>query len=338
MPQERSTIAQRVQLGVESVQGTAVAATKNLLALSIGLNVAEDVHTFQPKGAKYPTVVYNGREWADADVAGDATYSEIQYPMSSALCTPVISQLLDGATPTGAYKWVYDPLTFGADTVKTYTIEQGDAVRAHRASNMIITAFGLNFDRKGVTITGDGYAAAIEDGITLTSSGVTSIPTIPIQPTQLDVYLDNTVGGLGTTKQLRVISGSWGVTGRFSSLFVVDSSQPSFVAHVEKDPGSTFKLKVEADALGMAMLNKFRSGATQFLRLSAKGPKIYSGASSPADVYNSLTVDVAGKVSAVSKFEDSDGVYAVEFTFTTVHDSVWGKAFHIELINSQSTL
>jgi hypothetical protein len=335
---ERSTIAQRVQIGVESQQGTAVAATKNLLALSIGLNVAEDVHTFQPKGAKYPTVVYNGREWADCDVAGDATYSEIQYPMSSALCSPVTSQLLDGATPTGAYRWVYDPLTFGADTVKTYTVEQGDNVRAHRAANMIVTAFGLRWDRKGVTITGDGYAAAIEDGIALTSSGVTSIPTVPIQPTQLDVYLDNTIAGLGTTKQLRVLSGEWGVTGRFASLFVVDSSQPSFVAHVEKDPGSTFKLKVEADAQGMANLNKFRTAQTQYLRLTAKGPKIYSGTSAANDVYYSLQVDVAGKVSAVSKFEDSDGVYAVEFTFTTVHDATWGKAYHIELVNNQSAL
>lgn len=335
---ERSTIAQRVQIGVETTPGTAVAATKNLLALSIGLNVAEDIHTFQPKGAKYPTVVYNGREWADCDVAGDATYSELQYPMSSALCTPVVSQLMDSATPTGAYKWVYDPLTFGADTVKTFTVEQGDAVRAHRASNMIVTAFGLRFDRKGVTVTGDGYAAAIEDGITLTSSGVTSIPTIPIQPTHLDVYLDNTSGGLGTSKQLRVLSGSWEVTGRYAGLFVVDSTQPSFVAHVEKDPGSTFKLKVEADAAGMAMLNKFRAGSTQFLRLAAKGPKIYTGGTSPADVYNSLTVDVAGKVSAVSKFEDSDGVYAVEFTFTTVHDATWNKAFRVELVNTQTAL
>lgn len=335
---ERSTIAQRVQIGVETTQGVPVAATKQLLALSIGLNVAEDIHNFQPKGAKFPTVVYNGREWADADVAGDATYSEMQYPMASAITTPTVSQLLDGATPTGAYKWTFDPLTFGADTPKTFTVEQGDNTRAHRAANMIVTAFGLKWDRKGVTVTGDGYAAAIEDGVTLTSTGVTSIPTVPIQPTQLDCYVDNTVAALGTSKQLRMLSGEWGVTGRYASLFVVDSSQPSFVAHVEKDPGSTFKMKVEADAAGMAFLNKLRTGQTQFLRLTAKGPKIYSGATADKDVYNSLTVDVAGKVSAVGKFEDSDGVYAVEFTFTTVHDSAWGRAFKIELVNGQASL
>lgn len=335
---ERSTISQRVQIGVETTSGVAVAATKNLLATSIGVSVAEDVHTFQPKGAKYATIVYNGREWADADISGDATYSELQYPMASAITTPVVSQLLDSATPTGAYKWVFDPVTFGADTPKTYTVEQGDAVRAHRAASLIFTGFGIKWDRKGVTVTGDGYAAAIEDGITMTSTGVTSIPTVPIQPTQLDCYLDDTVAGLGTTKQLRVISGEWSVTGKYGSLFVVDSSKPSFVANVEKDPASTFKLKVEADAQGMAQLNKFRTGASQFLRLTAKGPKIYSGATTAGDVYNSLTVDVAGKISAVSKFEDSDGVYAVEFTFTTVHDSNWGRAFLISLVNSLATL
>jgi hypothetical protein len=335
---ERSSIAQQVQIGVETTSGTAVAATKNLLALSIGLNVAEDVHTFQPRGAKYPSVVYNGKEWADCDVSGDATYSEIQYPLSSVLTTPTNAQLMDAATPTGAYQWTWSPATFGSDTPKTFTVEQGDSVRAQRAKNMIVSSFTLGFDRGGVTIGGDGFAEAIEDGVTLTAAGVTSIPTVPIQPTQLDVYLDPTFGALGTTKLLRVLSGEFAVSGRYDSLFVIDSTKPSYVAVLEKDPGSTFKLKVEADAAGMALLNSFRTGATSFIRLKATGPRIYQGATTPADVYHSFQIDAAGKISALGKFEDSDGVYAVEFTFTTVHDSAWGRAFQIKLVNNQPTL
>lgn len=335
---ERSSISQLVQLGVEQTPGTAVAATKRLLATSIAVSVAEDVHQFQAKGAKYPTIVYNGREWADADISGDATYSELQYLLAGAMTTPTVAQLLDAAAPTGAYKWVFDPLTFGADNPKTFTVEQGDASRAHRASNLVISKFGLNFDRKGVTIASDGFAQAIEDGVVMTSAGVTSIETVPIQPTQIDVYLDNTVAGLGTTKQLRLLSGAFDLSGRFTSLFVVDSSKPSFVASVEKDPASTFKLKVEADAAGMDMLNAFRSGGTKFMRIKCKGPKIYSGATAAADVYHSFALDVAGKVSAVGKFGDQDGVYAAEFTFTTVHDSGWNKAMHCELVNAVAAL
>ena len=335
---ERSSISQVVQLGVETTPGTAVAATKRLLATSIAVSVAEDVHQFQAKGAKFPTIVYNGREWADADISGDATYSEMQYLLASAFTTPTVAQQLDAATPTGAYKWVFDPSTFGADNPKTFTVEQGDSIRAHRAANLIVTKFGLNFDRKGVTVASDGYAAAIEDGVSLTSTGVTSIDTVPIQPTQVDVFLDNTVAGLGTTKQLRVLKGSFDLSGRYSSLFVVDSAKPSFVASVEKDPASTFKLTVEADAQGMANLLKFRSSSTSFLRIACKGPKIYSGATTAADVYHSFTLDCAGKVSAVGKFEDQDGVYAAEFTFTTVHDAGWGRALRAELVNAVATL
>jgi hypothetical protein len=334
---ERSTISQVVQIGVETTPGVAVAATKQLLALSLGPSVALENHTFQPKGGKYPTIVYNGKEWTTSDVAGDATYAELQYPLASVVTTPTIAQLMDGATPTTAYQWTFDPQSFGADTPKTYTVEQGSAARAHRASNVIITAFDLNWDRKGVTLGGSAYGTALEDGITLTASP-TSIPTLPIQPTHIDIFLDNTSTALGTTKLTRVLRGNFHIADRFNPLFVVDSAQPSFVAHVETDPNPTFKLLVEADANGMASLLAMRTGVTKFMRFKATGPKLYSGATSPADVYASLTLDVAGKVSAVSKFEDSDGVYAIEFTFTVVHDATWNRAYKATLVNNQAAL
>lgn len=334
---ERSSISQRVQIGVESTPGVAVAAAKQLLALSLGPGVAIDVHTFQPKGGKYPTVVYNGKEWSTSDLGGDATYSELQYPLASVVTSPTVAQIMDGATPTGAFRWLFGPASFGADVPKTFTVEQGDATRAHRAANLIVQALDLNWDRKAVTLGGSAYAAAIEDGITLTP-GATSIPTVPIKPTDVDIFLDTAAGGLGTTKQLRTLRGNFHIGDRFDPLWVVDSAQPSFVAHLEKDPNVTFKLLVEADVQGMASLLAMRGGLTRYLRMRAKGPKIYTGATSAADVYRQLTVDVAGKVSAVSRFEDADGVYAAEFTFTAVHDSDWGRAYLIELINAQAAL
>lgn len=336
---ERSTIAQRIQIGVETTPGTPVAATKNLLALSFALSVGQETHDFKPSGGKYRTIVYNGKEWSDIAISGDATYSELQYLFASLLSTPTVSQIMDSATPTQAYKWVFDTASFGADVPITYTIEQGDGLtRNHRASNGILTGCTISFDRESVELDGEGYAQAIEDGITLTSSSVTSIDTIPVQPTQLSVYLDTTAAGLGTTKQLRVLSGEWTLEDRFAALFVVDAAQPSFVASVEQEPNAEFHLKVEADSQGMANLTKFRQAATQFMRLEGKGPKIYTGATTPADVYYKLTIDTAGKISDVDEFDDEDGVYAIEWTFTAVHDATWGKAMHVELINKQSAL
>ncbi len=331
---ERSSISQQVQIGVETTPGVAVAATKQLLALSLGPGVAVNINQFQPRGGKYPTVVYAGKEWAQSDVGGVATYSELQYPLASVVTAPTVAQIMSGATPTGAYRWLFDPTSFGADAPKTFTVEQGSAARAHRAASLIVQAFDLNWDRKAVNIGGSAYAAAVEDGITLTP-GATSIETVPIQPTQVDVFLDPSVAGLGATKQLRVLRGNFHIGDRFDPLWVVDSAQPSFVAHIEKDPNVTFKLLVEADQQGMNNLLAMRGSATRFLRMRASGPQIFAG---PPAIRSQLTVDVAGKVSAVSKFEDSDGVYAVEFTFAAVHDSGWGRAFLIELINTQAAL
>lgn len=334
---ERSTIAQRVQVGVETTPGTAVAASKNLLALSIELAVGSDSHMFKPRGAKYNTIIYNGKEWADADVSGDATYSELQYLFASLVGTPTVAQLMDSATPTAAYKWTFVSNTFGADSFKTYTVEQGDGTYAHRSANFVITGATIEFSRDEVTIDGEGYGAAIETGITLTASP-TSIDTVPVQPTQLSVYLDTSAANLGNTKQLRVLSGEWTLEDRFAALFVVDAAKPSYVAHVEQEPNFEFKLKVEADTQGMAYLTAFRASATQFMRLEGIGPKIYTGATTPADVYHRLTVDSAGKISEIDKFDDEDGVYAVEFTWTGVHDATWGKAMQIELVNKATAL
>jgi len=55
-------------------------------------------------------------------------------------------------------------------------------------------------------------------------------------------------------------------------------------------------------------------------------------------VSHQVTWDVAGQVSDISKFEDEDGVFAVEYTFSAVHDSTWGKAFTVEVITTTSTL
>jgi len=40
----------------------------------------------------------------------------------------------------------------------------------------------------------------------------------------------------------------------------------------------------------------------------------------------------------VGKFADEDGLYAIEWTFSVVHNATWGKAMSIEVINSIASL
>ena len=334
---ERATIAQNVQLGPEVTPGVAVAATKRLKSISLSPSVRGTFRSFRPQGTKYPSVVYPGKEWSESDVGGDALYSELQYPFASVITTPTVAQLMDGATPTSAYEWIFDPLTIGEDTPKTYTVEQGSGVRAHRASNFIFSEFSLQFSRESVELGGTAFGKAIEDGITLTG-GATGIPEFPVIPTQLSVYMDTTSAGIGTTKLGRVLSGGFSIASRFAPLWVVDAQQPSFAATIEVEPEVRLNLVMEADAQGMALLNAMRGAATRFLRLEAVGEKIYNGAGPSDHEYHRLNIDVAGKIGDEPPFSDQDGVYAVEFTFSAVHDEAWGRAFRVLLHNKQSAL
>ena len=333
---ERSTITQTAQIGVETTPGTGVAATRRLGSIGFAMGPQIETNNQRPIGQKFPSLSILGKEWAEADLEGSPVYTELPYLFASLLGTPTTAAILDGATPTGATKWTFNSNSFGADVPKTYTVEQGDASRAHRVTHGMVSEFTFSFDREEITIEGTMLARALEDGITMTSTGVTQLAQIPVRPTELSVYLDNSAASLGTTKQTRTVSGEFTLGGdRYLPVWVVDAAQNSFVSVVEGEPDFEFTLTQMADAQGMEQLVALRAGRTRFLRLEAIGPRIYDGAQ---DVHHSLRIDVAGQVSDTDNFDDQDGIYGIEWTFSGVHDPTWTKALTVEVITTTSAL
>lgn len=333
---ERSTISQTVAIGTEATPGTSVAATKRLGSIGFSMGIQTETQNRRPNGQKYATLVTLGKEWTEADIEGSPVYTEIQYLFASLINTPVITPILDGTTPTGAFRWVFESNTFGEDKPKTFTVEQGSATRAHRVSNGIVTDLTMSWDREELELEGTLLAKAIEDGIAL-SPNPTQAPQVPVLPKDVSVYLDNDAASLGTTKLLRSLSGEIGIESRYAPLWVVDAAQPSFVTTIEGEPELHFALTQMADAQAMSNLVAMRGGATRFLRWEAIGPVIATPATG-SPIRHTLRIDVAGQVSEVGSFDDEDGVYAVEWTFGVVHDAAWGKAYRVELITNVGTL
>jgi len=333
---ERSSVTQSVQIGVETVPGTAVAAGKRLGSMGFKIGPSIDPKPLTVMGAKYPTVIIPGKELTEADISGSAVYTELPYAFSSVVSAAVVTAIMDGATPTLASRWVFTSNTFGDDAPKTYTVEQGSAFRAHRFSNAIITEYTWSWSREEIELGGTMIGRAIEDGVTLTATP-TLLPQIPVRPAELSVYIDSTAAGLGTTKQLRTLKGECNISDRFEPLWVVDAAQASFVSTVEGEPTVEFKITQMADTQSAANLVAMRNGTTKFLRLQAIGPVIYTSAT-PLTVTHSCTWDVAGQVVDVKPFEDEDGVFAIEYTFRAIHDPTWAKAFQVEVITTTTAL
>jgi hypothetical protein len=331
---ERSSISQGVSLGVETTPGTAVAATRRLGSIGFSPGVKAEFTEQRPMGQKWLNAAIIGKEWSESAIEGSPCYTELPYIFASLLSTPTITAILDGATSTGGRTWLFGTSSSNDDTPKTYTVEQGSSVRAHRAGNVIINEMTLGFSREEVTLEGSALGQAIEDGITL-SAGVTQLPQVMAIPKNFSVYLDTTAAGLGTTKLTRVLSGEIGISDRYGPLWVVDAAKPSFVTTIETTPTGSAKLLLEADAQGMAPLVDMRAGTTKFLRVEAVGANIYTGG---VTVNHRLRWDAAVQVSEPEEFSDEDGVYAMGWGFSFVHDATWGKATSVEVITTTTAL
>lgn len=328
---ERSALNQVVQLGVEVTPGTGVAATKKLQSIGIEPSSSVDMDQFRPAGQKFRAITTLGREWVEAPISGRGSYTELIYLFSSVMNTGVITTPDSVNAPT-ARKWVFTPSSSADDTPKTFTVEHGSSVRSDRFVYGLVTEVGLSFSRDAIEVSGSMMGRALEDNVALTSAGVTSVELVPIIPTQVTVYLDNTFGALGTTKLTRAISADFSLGSRFGPVWVLDAANPSFVNHIETEPDLTCDILVQADAQGMGQLNKLRDGSTQFLRIEAIGATI-GGA-----IKYTFTLDMAVKVADTGGFSDEDGVYAFEINFVGVHDGGWGKTVEASLINKLTTL
>ena len=334
---DRATVVESVQIGQETTPGTAVACPTTLRSMSLDIKIAGDDDVFRPDGHKFNAVVVPGMEWSTFSLTGKPTYTEICYVLE-ALLGHVSPSVPSGGTLTNLR--VYDYADTAVATPKTLTIMKGSAVRAEKLAYGLVTDLGFGFSRKnGLTLTGAGIGQQFTDGITMTASP-TDVPLIPVAGKQIDVFLDSTAAGLGTTKLLRAFAIEPGVTGAYGPIWPLNSSNASFGAAVDLALGTACKIQLESDAAGMAQLTQYRSGDLIFLRTLATGPVIEVVAGTPpVNLTYLLQIDLAlGVNKAPSPGNDVDGVTVVEYDCEFVRDSTWGKAMEIQVQNALASL
>lgn len=324
---ERATLNEKTQIGVETSAGSKATVTKRLQGLSIAPAVKAEVSTFRPKGAKFVTMASLGKEWTEADLSGQLSYNDIVYVLAS-----LFSYQEPTTEGTKAYRWTFTPSHNAADTVKTYTVESGSTVRAGSFSYGIVTEFGWKFSRDSIEPSGVMLGQAYEDDITITADDVEDVEPVPVLPTQLDLYLDDSADDLGDTQLTRTFQGEFVMSDRFGPAWTINSSLTSWAAHVETEPSTQLKLKLEADEQGMAMLDKMRRGTKAFIRFKATGDQIET------NINYLIQLDMCGTVGDVSEFSDEDGLYTIEWTFNATYDGTWGKALTCDVVNTLASL
>jgi hypothetical protein len=290
------------------------------MALEPGISI--NFNRFRPMGQLVASQITPGMDFTEWNVTGVGNYSEIIYPLSSLLVA-----VSPTTVETTARRWTFTPAGRSEDTIKTYTVESGSATRAQKATYVLFNGLELTFNRtEGVSMSGSAIGQQIQDNITLTSSP-TSISEKPILPTHLDVYIDSTSGGLGTTKLTRDFNAVFRCNDRWGAVWPINSANASFASHVNLEPTVQIELTMAADTQGMGFLTNARAGDTRYIRLSAVSTENAGAGSAKYDLF----VDMAGKISNIAAFDDQEGVKVLTYTFDAIYDSAWGSGKYLEV-------
>jgi hypothetical protein len=339
MPIERAIATSIVQIAPEVTPGTAVAATKRLSSLSLALASDADVAFQGPTGYLFDTTSVVNREWATSDVSGLPNYCELQYPLSSLMGTAVITTPPDGALTRD---WVFNIQHNRQGTIKTFTVEQGDvdANTAERAAYCFFNALDMSFSREGGTDLGGQMMGQIVDyGFTLTDPlTVTGLPQVPIQPNEVNVYLDLDSGDIGTTQWVDAFTIGWSIGDRWNVGYPLNRSKPSFDRHFATKPDPTMTFSVANNPAGRELIDYFRSRQTIFIRIDALGPLIESVGAGPTDYFYMYQQDMAVQLSAAFSPADINGLATLDWTGRIVYDPTWDKALTAKIRNNQTAL
>lgn len=235
----------------------------------------------------------------------------IAYNASAATVAAALAALVDFSTDTVA---CYGGALPGADIF--IVISDHDAILS---SQITATA----------SLTGGTTPA-----VAISTATVTDLGDVVVQSTDVSVALADSAATLGAASALtNALSASWRMSDVWGQFWPLKRGE-SFSDVLDIDLTAEVKLKVLADADGMALLSKMRTGTSKFIRISAVSETNIGATSTPY----SNTIDAALKVKSVSEFSDEDGVYAIEWTFEIVHDATWGKSTEVTTVCSLAAL
>jgi hypothetical protein len=295
------------------------------------------VSMFGASGHKYDLAAEEDWEQTSINVSGNMDFNGLCYLLAGVMGS--VNPATHGSSST-AKDWVYTPPVSSVIVPQTYTIQQGDAVRARSLSYGLLNSFGYKGTRKTpFTVSAKGFGQILSDGITLTASP-TAVAISPIVGKFFNVYLDPTSGAIGTTQLTRCFSVDYSFDGVYDTFYPLNRTNVSFTGHVDKKPKCTLKLLLEADATGLDTMQTtyLQAGATVYVQVQAQGNQIASDG--PGSVKATFTHNMACKVNKPSALKDEQGICALEWELNVIEDPSWnsGQAQQITVTNLLTAL
>jgi hypothetical protein len=322
---ERASKSQRIQFGYEAAYDAGATVNRRLQALTVDFDPQAERTPNLAQGYNFPSSTTMGKDFTEGDLGGALVFDELQD-----LFTMTFGQVVPTAmVPATAMAWEWNLPNSGDITPKSAKFEKGDASTGESVNGVVVTDLDISWDREGFDVGGSVMGTRLNESAVMTSAGVVARPQVSLDPGKIGVFIDTATGALGTSRMVRAFEGGFSFGGLFGQIWPLNETKTSYDGIISLAPDSESTILLMADAAGKALLTSLRNGDRRYLRWRVIGPQIGAG---PATYL--FQVDLAIEVVDVASFDDSDGIYAIPFTFALMADETWGKAGVIRVQNT----
>lgn len=325
----------RVQLGLETNKGTAVAATAQWRGpgeFTDGREVIipdEDVGYLVAVDRGYSPKLAAGFELQEIP----ATFEQLAYPFSAGVAD-VVAGVANGGTSDG-YKYAYTAPTTAAPTTKAYTFEGGDNQQAYEYEYSVCKEINLSGKPGEAVMVSSSWFARQESKTTFTGSLTPpTVEEILFQKGKL--YCDAVGGTLGATQltntwlgfDLKIITG----------LIPVFTGDGNLYYSFEKciGPEITGSFTFEHDAVGVARKDDFVALTAKKFRMLFLGSAL--AGSGGTFTTKAAQLDLVAKLTSVDPIGEVNGNDILKINYKVVYNSTASLYFVTTICNLLATL
>jgi len=315
----------KIQIGEESTEGTAVAATAMLDAGAPPGGIVVENRASLVRRATPAVLALHGRQHLAQQVVGlrfdgDLTPEQVLYLLHMGVKGNV--------TPSGTaspYTWTFTKATTAEPTLDSFTIEYGDDTQAYEVNGCIAESIEFSGGLGGgelCQMSADIY------GWTRTTTTFTSlsVPSVtPLAANYSRLYVDTTWAGLGGSELTAELLG-WRLSLPCSyPIWRGTNLYPA--GHGIEPTAATFELRMEFTANAATELAAVEAGTSRFIRiLVAK------------DANHSFQIDGCFVWDPASIFDADRGDNIVALSGQSMYDSTGTKELEIVVVNTVATL
>jgi len=308
-----TTAFRRIQVGLETTRGMAVAADKKLIGT---LTMTPQVTWHRPVDERNSLAEFR-RSVAVAQMTrlryeGDATYDQLIDILSMAVRGGISPTTVE---VTGRI-WTFTHNLTSKNVQDSYTFEYGDDVQAWEADFVIVDNLELSIALNEVVQIRAEMFAQFAAKTTFTGS-VDDTAVTEIVANNMKVYIDGAYADLGTTEKATLVAGA--------TVRLVNNTRPVKYADGNLDFSDVseaknhleFDLDLISSTAFITEYDAYVAGTNRAIRLEITGPTAVG-----ATAYK-LTIDAFGRyVAEPELFGDRDGENMVRLQFHSHEDDI----------------